>query len=857
MGAVVVTFVMVCVGSAWAQYPWQVKDVVACYTGGKCNVFRIDNTDTINFLNSLDDGLSGDVHGAVNNNSLHLLVTDGGSASNVVQFTIASINPFDGSTVPHTTTTFPSSGGNNSNNAQAIAINANGHMFVGNSGSGGNPQASIVELDAHGAPVTGSVFTFPTSNDPCATTVLNSVDLSAAGDAIYVTAGDGKIRKVGPIGASLSTASCTVFADFGPGVQLFGIKDVPSGALAGNCPPGGCPGGETVLVVATGSVDIDTGETEENPNSDAVNICTNATGSNTESCALLLSTQATSPSLAGPKWAANNPYASTGTEILDAFLHLQMVVSAGTSSTDEPAWSQSGLTVRDNAVVWKDLGKPVQWLVQNSYSAGQLTIGAGHVQQETLATCTSGLSTPSWNTGGGTTPDGTCSWTDLGISGTWAPTTAYVTNNTPYTGQLVTAGSGNVQQVQIAGTSGPGPNPPAFSTTGGTVTDGLQWQDQGALSTVIARYRTGQTGLQALALDPLVADCTGSCSSLPLPTRTLANFWLASSGFGNIFKMSFANTTGPSDSYDTNSALGCPNGACGVGIRSMNIYGGEAAAQPGLASLLVGGSLVSPNFTATQTILGNTITSTLYGATSSTPISLYASLVPTVSCFNDANVGNLPCRATVTADTTKSLVWKIDIPQGRVAALPKTQVLNTAFSGPLANPPSTPSGFGIDNGTDVFVDMGFDDTTFVLNDPGTRTVSVHSLHEIQTTFSQAQSQCTFSSPLANTCYKLNRTTLNFTFSCSGLSPTQLASLNPALSLVKKNSGQAPQFIPIGGTNATNGKPAFRFDKPHNIWTYQLNLSGFAPGFYLGTAQDNAFVVQSFTTGQFQLDPTCK
>lgn len=268
---------------------------------------------------------------------------------------------------------------------------------------------------------------------------------------------------------------------------------------------------------------------------------------------------------------------------------------------------------------------------------------------------------------------------------------------------------------------------------------------------------------------------------------------------------------------------------------------------------------MSPNFTATQTILGNTITSTLYGTSlPTTPIALYASLVPTSSCFNDSNVGSLPCRATVASDTTKSLVWKIDIPQGQAAALPSAQTLNTALVGPLANPPITPPSFGIDNGTDVFVDMGFDDTTFVGSDPGTRTVSVHSLHEVGGV-SFGVSGCKFSSPLPNTCYKLNRSTLNFIFSCPGLSTTTFDSLNPVLSLVKKdpNHVQAPQFIPLSKTNGTNGKATFRLDAAHNIYTFQLNLSGFAAGTYLGTAFDLSNQVQSFTTQNFRLDSTCK
>lgn len=866
MATVVVMFMVAWAGSAWGQIPWQTNDVVTCYGGGNCNVFRIVGS-TPNLLNPLNDGHSGDVHSAAINNTLHLFVTDNDSGSNVVQFSIASINPFDGTTVPHSTTTFNGSGGPDSKNAQAIAINNVGHMFVGNSGSNGG-QASIVELDAHGT-ATGNVYTF--SSGACATSTLNSLDLKADGNMIYITSGDvqtggdGKIRAL-DITNGLSTGSCSIFADFGPGVSLFGIKDIPDGALADNCPFGGtCPSGDSLLVVAKGFVDLDTEETEETNNPDAVNVCTNSLGASAESCALLLSATPPTTPLSGAVWHAGHLYDTNtvnNTTILDAYLHVQTVYSAGTAGPDEPIWAHdNGAIVRDNAVVWKDLGTPVVWAAHHAYSQGNLTIGAGHVQQETEATCTSGVyatvfSTPAWstNTNGGTIVDGTCKWTDLGISGTWGANTGYLINYAhpspnPSTGQLVTA-SGNVQQVQIAGTSGP--TTPAFSTTvGGTITDGLQWKDQGLSPSVLATYRVqaGDT-LQALALDPLVSNCqANACTTLAsIPARKLANFWLADTGSGNIFKVAFAD--GTHQTYDTNLGAGCPNGGCGSSIHSIVIYGGESAAQPGLASLLLGGSLQSPNFTATQTILANTITSTLYGTSlSPTPISLYASLVPTSSCFNDFNVGSLLCKETVSAAPGNALVWKIDIPQGQAQALPTSQTLNTAFA--------SVNSFGIDNGTDVFVDMAYDDTTFVGGDPGTRTVSVHSLHEIQTAKTQGQSQCQFSSPLAGQCYKLNRSTLNFTFSCPGLTPTQLASLNPKLSLVMKNPPQAPQFIPSSDKTATNGKAAFRFDKPHNIWTYQLSLSGFAAGTYLGTAFDFANVVPSFTTGTFQLSNTCK
>ncbi len=68
-----------------------------------------------------------------------------------------------------------------------------------------------------------------------------------------------------------------------------------------------------------------------------------------------------------------------------------------------------------------------------------------------------------------------------------ATTTPYVLNaivlNTPGTP------GAHVEQVSLAGTTGPGAMATAFSTGGGTVIDGLQWQDQSGSPQVIARYR--------------------------------------------------------------------------------------------------------------------------------------------------------------------------------------------------------------------------------------------------------------------------------------------------------------------------------------------------------------------------------
>jgi len=463
---------------------------------------------------------------------------------------------------------------------------------------------------------------------------------------------------------------------------------------------------------------------------------------------------------------------------------------------------------------------------------------AQHLQKVTTAGISGPASAPTFSDGGGTTADNAVVWTD---NGTWMASHVYVVGN------LAGDTSHFLQKVTAPGISGPGPTPPTFNHSLSTTVDGLQWQDQSTSPAVVARYPIGsQSELQALALDPLVANCTANaCSSPTLPNRKLSNFWLADSVSGNIFKVNFAN--GTFNTYDTNTAPFCPSGVCGVGIHSILIYGGEGANQPGLASLVLNGNLNSGNlFTKTANFLQNTITSTLSnngsGSPPATNISLYASLVDQASCFNDLSAGNLPCRPTVPADSTKALVWKIDIPLHVRAGVPTNQTLNTSFA--------SVGSFGIDASTDVFVDEQFDDTTFVGNDPGTRTISVHSLHEVPNV-PQTQALCKYSSPLPNGCYKTNRNTLNFIFTCSGLSATQLRGMHPSLSLVKKNPPQSPQFIPLSGTN---GKGPYRFDSSSNSWTFQWALNGATAGTYQGTTFDTTGV-QSFPV-PFLLKKSC-
>ena len=119
----------------------------------------------------------------------------------------------------------------------------------------------------------------------------------------------------------------------------------------------------------------------------------------------------------------------------------------------------------------------------------------------------------------------------------------------------------------------------------------------------------------------------------------------------------------------------------------------------------------------------------------------------------------MPCDATTT-DLSKCIIWKADV------TVPSGTYLSETINSPTR----------IDSGTDLFIDLHYDVTTTpgvedcCLTSGGSKG-SVHSLHEVPTTFTTGgtnPSGCVYSSPVADACYKTNRSTLNFTFQCSGL-----------------------------------------------------------------------------------------
>ena len=340
----VATVTMAFATSGWAQNEWKVGDVVVCIGNGTCQVLDV-NTGTAKLIDTITDSSSvtnpGNTRGVAINNTLHLLVTDDGGpystnpvGANIVQYTIAGVDPYGNSLTQGVSTVF--NGGGGSSGIMAVALDNAGNMYSLNSNSS---SPNIVETSP-----AGSVGSPISLQSQCGITQVASMDLSGDGTSAYVTS-QGTIRNVALPGP------CGLFANLGSGVSFYGIKDIPGSAT-------NITSNETVLVVTSGFFDsngngkIDSGD---------VNVCTNHIDQTAVSCALLLDTKGPAGSLTSPPWQANFRY-SVGTQILDQNLNLE-VVTATTSNSKSgrttPNWQPSGNYTVDNNVTWLNLGTSV------------------------------------------------------------------------------------------------------------------------------------------------------------------------------------------------------------------------------------------------------------------------------------------------------------------------------------------------------------------------------------------------------------------------------------------------------------------------------------------------------------------
>jgi hypothetical protein len=901
--------------SAWATCPLptfpyfggappQIGDMIVCFGTGTCNLLRIVNGSP-KILDQISDlaqsstcppvpGVAnpGDTRGVTINNTLHAVVTDNGVGgdSNVVVFSIASLNPniLPAAPIAHTPVAAPfnASGGSGSGNAQAVVVNGAGHIFVGNAGSGGG-QASIVELNPNGN--VANTFAVP-SGCIDAGGQFTSMDLSSDGNTIYFTSGGTTIQKLTlsptpgfgsnpqPIaassGATESNTTVTITTSAAHGF-IAGQTVVVSGVGVS-----GYNGCFTVLSVPTPTTFTYTASTSSLAASgggtaaetSVVNFATS--GPTPATPAVALSDIRVIPPGSLPATCNNGPACPTGESLL--------VVAKGSTGFDNDIDSGSepsglpdpgfGIAPAPNGATESSTTVTITTLVPHNFLVSDLVTVAGV-----------GVS---------------------GYNGTFSVDS--VPTSTTFT---YTAGSSGFANSGGGTASGPNSGDDALvdvctgTTPGTTPPHSCALLLNPATGAIFTRYQTSQTDLQALTLDPLVRDCsTGSTSSTsgtcPISSvPTVSNFWLGDSGSSSFYEVNFGSGT-VSTAFDANADCSTKTG-CNfsfASIQGLGIYGGEGANQADLTKL-ASGNLDSTNF-FTQIVQfplpvqippnqtdTNKMTVTLAGTgvPASSPFAFYASLISQAAPANDGGNNSgatdvnavtlnppVPCQPT-TSDFTKCIVWKLDVPTPTPSGplhLPFTVLVDTSFQGPTNPVPPPPLvTAGVDNGTDVFVDLHYDVTTTVGNfDPGGRSSgSVHSLHEIPTAFppsGSGSSGCFYVSPTPDgACFKSNRTTLPFVFQCTGLTPSQMASLQnspgpPLLSIVQTVPNQTPKPAPKPiFLTGTNSKPPYRYDATANDYVFNWSLPKGITGTFRACTIDPTNTVQTFCTN-FKMQKTC-
>jgi hypothetical protein len=125
-------------------------------------------------------------------------------------------------------------------------------------------------------------------------------------------------------------------------------------------------------------------------------------------------------------WQASHAY-TVGKEILDSNFVIEMVITAGTSGATKPTWNTTaGGTTTDGGVTWVALGTtaatPGAWAPHAHYPLGTTILDSNNNLELVTNSNGSGNSAnnqPAWNTTvGGTTPDATLTWTNMGVNPT-------------------------------------------------------------------------------------------------------------------------------------------------------------------------------------------------------------------------------------------------------------------------------------------------------------------------------------------------------------------------------------------------------------------------------------------------------
>ena len=120
-------------------------------------------------------------------------------------------------------------------------------------------------------------------------------------------------------------------------------------------------------------------------------------------------------------WLPSTAYA-VGQQVLSSALHIETVITAGTSGATPPTWTlAAGGQVTDGSVVWIDGGvlrafTLAGWQANHAYASTSARIldPAGNVEVSTTVGTSAG-SPPTWpTTPGATVADGTVVWTNAG-----------------------------------------------------------------------------------------------------------------------------------------------------------------------------------------------------------------------------------------------------------------------------------------------------------------------------------------------------------------------------------------------------------------------------------------------------------
>jgi hypothetical protein len=168
-------------------------------------------------------------------------------------------------------------------------------------------------------------------------------------------------------------------------------------------------------------------------------------------------------------WLPMHGY-TVGQEVLDSHFQIQVVSVAGTSGAAAPAWSAIiGHSTTDGTVHWLDQGVQsavtlAAWAASHAYTLHSKILDNNKNVEFVTKAGTSGALMPTFNgAAGGTTTDGTVTWTNLGVIATAdmaaaGGTSGIIVDNTVGSGTL--AGTSQIYfstlSDQTCGTSGTG-----------------------------------------------------------------------------------------------------------------------------------------------------------------------------------------------------------------------------------------------------------------------------------------------------------------------------------------------------------------------------------------------------------------